>query len=304
MKIGKGFSPCHVTGLFQICDQPADALHVGSRGAGVSLSHGVQTTVTVKKAMKNSAEIKINGLKQNSAQVSKHVIDTAISNLQNPDRFNITVEHHVSVPVGAGFGTSGAAALSLALALNEALDLNMARIEAAQMAHVAEVECGTGLGTVIAETFGGVEIRTKPGAPGIGEIAQLYIPKNTVVACLSFGPLSTKKSLTDPVIRERVDRFGGSLTDKLIRSPELSNFLRISRQFAEHVGLISERVRRVLETTDNAGFTCSMPMFGNSLFTLVGDDDIENLERILLKHGSDGTFFTSEVDFSGARVLK
>jgi pantoate kinase len=304
MKTGKSFSPCHITGLFQICDESADALHVGSRGAGVSLNQGVQTTVTVKKAVKNSAEIKINGLMQNSAQISNHVINTAISKLQNPDRFNVTVEHHVNIPMGAGFGTSGATALSLALALNEALDLNMTRIEAAQMAHVADVECKTGLGTVIAETFGGLEIRTKPGAPGIGEITQLSIPRNTVVACLSFGPLSTKKSLTNPVIRERVNRFGGSLIDKLIRRPELPDFLRLSREFAEHVGLISERVRRVLEATDRAGFTCSMPMFGDSLFTLVEDNDIEDLEKILPKHGSYATIFTSEIDFSGARVLE
>ena len=71
------------------------------------------------------------------------------------ENFEIIVEHHVEVPLGAGFGTSGAAALSLALALNEALSLGLSKIEAAQLAHVAEVECKTGLGTVIAETFGG-----------------------------------------------------------------------------------------------------------------------------------------------------
>jgi pantoate kinase len=304
MKTGKSFSPCHITGLFQICDESGDALHVGSRGAGVSLNQGVQTTVTVKEARKNSANIKINGLEQNSAEVSNRVVNTAISKLQNPAHFNVTVEHYVNIPVGAGFGTSGAMALSLALALNEVLDLNMTRIETAQMAHVADVECKTGLGTVIAETYGGVEIRTKPGAPGIGQITQLSVPKDTVVACLSFGSLSTSKSLTNPVIREQVNRFGGGLIDELIQRPGLPEFLGLSRQFAENVGLISERVRRVLKATDRAGFTCSMPMFGNSLFTLIEDNDIEDFEGILFKHGSDGTIFTSEIDFKGARMLK
>jgi pantoate kinase len=304
MGTSKSFSPCHITGLFQIYDEPVDALLAGSRGAGVSLNQGVQTTVTVKEATRNSTNIKINGLRQNSPEISSHVINTAISKLQRPAHFNVTVEHHLNIPVGSGFGTSGATALSLALALNEALDLHMTRIEAAQMAHVADVECKTGLGTVIAETYGGVEIRTKPGAPGIGQITQLSVPRNTVVACLSFGSLSTSKSLTNPVIRERVNRFGGNLIDELIRRPQLPEFLRLSRQFAENVGLISERVRRVLEATDRAGFTCSMPMFGNSLFTLIEDNDIEDLEEILLKHGSDGAIFTSEIDFNGARVLK
>jgi len=78
-------------------------------------------------------------------------------------KFEIIIKHSINVPIGAGFGTSGAAALSLALALNEVFDLGMSKIEAAQLAHIAEVECKTGLGTVAAETFGGLEIRVKPG---------------------------------------------------------------------------------------------------------------------------------------------
>jgi pantoate kinase len=304
MKTAKSFSPCHITGLFQICDQSADALYAGSRGAGVSLSQGVQTAVTVKKTSKDWMEIKINGLRQDSARVSDKVIKTVLSKLESPDHFNISVDHHVDIPVGAGFGTSGAAALSLALALNEALNLNMTRIEAAQVAHVADVECKTGLGTVIAETFGGAEIRIEPGAPGIGKITQLSIPRNIVVACLVFGPIPTRELLTNPTTRERVNRFGGSLIDKLIEKPELHNFLRLSREFAERIGLISERVRRVLKATDNAGFTCSMPMFGDSVFTLVEDNVIQDLEKVLLKHGFDGSFFMSEIDFSGARLLE
>ena len=197
MKEARAFAPCHITGFFQILDQPANPLYAGSRGAGISSSQGVETVVKVRKAVKGSLQVRINCSASTSAEVSKHVVDAFLSRFKQMENFEIIVKHHIEVPIGAGFGTSGAAALSLALALNDVFGLDMSRIDAAQIAHVTEVECKTGLGTVIAEAFGGAEVRVKPGAPGIGEIKHVPVPKDYVVACLTFGPLPTKKFLTD-----------------------------------------------------------------------------------------------------------
>ncbi len=302
MKEAEAFSPCHITGFFQIFDKHVDPLHVGSRGAGVSLKRGVKTTVKVTEAKSDSAEIRINGVRQEPAEVSKCVMISMLSRLKQAKHFRIGVEHAVDVPVGTGFGTSGAAALSLALALNDALGLGMPTIEAAQTAHAADVHCKTGLGTVIAETFGGLEIRVKPGAPGIGEIEHLHVPRNMVVACLVFGPLSTKESLTNPETRKRINEFGGDLVDRLAREPETANFLGFSRQFAENVGLISNRVRQVLDAADAAGFVCSMPMFGDSAFTLVEPESLEEITSIF-RQFPGGSIVTSQIDFEGARLL-
>jgi pantoate kinase len=303
MKIARAFSPCHITGFFQIFDQSADPLRVGSKGAGVSLRRGVKTTAKTEKALKDSSEVKINGVVSSSAEVSQRVIKAAVTRLRKHGRLRVAVEHYIETPIGAGFGASGAAALSLALALNEALDLGMSRIEAAQLAHVAEVECKTGLGTVLAETFGGVEIRVKAGAPGIGEIKQIPTAENTMVVCISFGPLSTKKLLSDEETHKRVNTFGGELAEKLAEHPELDSFLEFSRQFAEHVGLVSNKARRVLAATDKTHHICSMPMFGESVFGLTDPDSAEELLRIFRRNGPDGHIFTSDIDFKGARVL-
>jgi pantoate kinase len=205
--------------------------------------------------------------------------------------------------IGAGFGTSGAAALSLALALNETFELGMSKMEAAQIAHIAEVECKTGLGTVIAETYGGIEIRTKPGAPGIGEVRHIQAKKDMIVACLSFGPLSTRKFLTDEAVRKRINEFGGKLVDRLVEEPSVTNFMKLSRQFAENVGLITDKLRGVLKASDKAGFVCSMPMFGESIFTITEKDSLPKLLKIFEKHGSGGKTIISEIDFEGARLL-
>jgi len=304
MKEAAAFAPCHITGFFQILDQPTNPLYVGSKGAGVSLSQGVKTIVKVRKALKGSLQVKINGFASSSVEVSKYVVDAFLSRFKQMENFEIIVEHHVEVPIGAGFGTSGAAALSLALALNDVFGLGMSRIEAAQMAHVAEVECKTGLGTVIAEAFGGVEVRVRPGAPGIGEIKNMPVPKDYAVACLTFGPLPTKKFLKDEETRKRINEFGGKLVDKLIEEPNITNFLNFSRQFAEHVGLITEKTRRILHAADNANFVCSMPMFGEATFTLMKQESLEELLKIFRKHGQDGKIIVSEIDFEGARLQK
>jgi pantoate kinase len=304
MREARAFSPCHITGFFQILDRPANSLRAGSRGAGVSLSRGVETVVKVSKTSKRSLKVNINGFTARSAEVSKRVVDSVLSKLEEEENFEIVVEHHSEVPTGAGFGTSGAAALSLALALNDVFGLSMSRIEAAQLAHIAEVECKTGLGTVIAETFGGVEIRVKPGAPGIGEIKHVPVPKDYMVASLTFGSLSTKKFLADGKVRRRINRFGGKLVDRLIEESNVTNFMKFSRQFAEHVGLATDRVRRTLEAADKARFICSMQMFGESAFTLVEEDSLEELLKIFRNCCAGGTSIVSGIDFKGARLLK
>lgn len=303
MEEAKAFAPCHITGFFQIFDKSANALNAGSKGAGVTLSRGVETHVRIKRSPSKCRRVSINGVVSDSAIVSDHVLNAFDSSFSELKDFEILVEHRVRVPSGAGFGTSGAAALSLAFAMNETAGLGLSKIEAAQIAHVAEVECKTGLGTVIAETFGGAEIRVKPGAPGIGEIKQIPVPKDVAVACLVFGPLSTRKLLSDQQTRERVNELGGKLVNKLVKEPDITNFMKLSRQFAEHVGLITNRMRRTLDLVDKAGFVCSMPMFGESVFMLAQNESLEGLLKILRNHCSGGQIITSQVDFEGARVL-
>lgn len=256
----------------------------------------------VEKSAKTFVEIVLNDNVTNSALVSEHVVNAFLS--LAGESYKVHVEHNVKVPIGCGFGSSGAGALSLALALNKVFNLNLSRLEAAQIAHVAEVECKTGLGTVIAETFGGLEIRVKPGAPGVGQIKFIPINEDCVVACLSFGPLPTSKILTNEASRQRINAFGGDLTDELVRHPTTQNFMEFSRKFAEQVGLISKKLRAVLQEADSAGLTCSMAMLGETAFSIVKRDQVEEVHKIFTKHvPSERNVIVAEIDFKGARLL-
>lgn len=304
MEKAVAFAPCHITGVFQIQDQKVNPLFIGSKGVGVSLHKGVKTTVTTEQSSISSCQIIINGIVSKSCQVSKRVLKLLLSKKKDRESFRVNIQHEIELPVGAGFGTSGAAALSLALALNEAFGLNMSKIAAAQVAHLAEVDCKTGLGTVIAENRGGLEIRVKPGAPGIGEIVNVPAPDDVVAVCTFFGPLSTRRLLRTEETRKRINELGDVLVTELIHEPNYVSFMKLSRRFAEHVDLITPRMRKVLSETDKKGFVCSMPMFGESIFTLTEQDNVETLLEIFSKHNLREKTFFSEIDYKGARLLK
>ncbi len=299
----QAFSPGHITGFFQICDESENPLLKGSRGAGVSVSRGVTTTVDVTPSERSSINVIINGETASSVPVSKGVVNRFLQLLPSKD-FEIQISHKVALPIGCGFGTSGAAALSLSLALNHVFNLGLTQLEAAQIAHIVEVEQKTGLGTVIAEMIGGIEIRTSAGGPGIGEVEVLPASKDYTVVCLPFGPISTPRYLTDSKARQRINERGSFFTNALQGNPTVPNFLEYSRQFAEHIHVITERVNAVLQDSDATGFTCSTAIFGENVFTLVLPDQIQEIAAIFENHKSlNHDVLVMNVDTKGAYLI-
>ena len=97
--------------------------------------------------------------------MSEWITEEYLKDLYNRPYY-VNIKHGISIPIGFGLGSSGAGALSLSYALNDALDIGLGRNQTAQIAHHGDIACKTGLGTVIAEFLGGFEIRTSIGAPG------------------------------------------------------------------------------------------------------------------------------------------
>lgn len=298
MKEASAFSPGHLTGFFQICDEPEDPLLKGARGAGFSITRGVHTKVKAGSSDRSSVTISING-EVTIADVSENVVARMVSGLDKP--YRVRVEHEVETPIGAGFGSSGGGALSLALALNEALGLGLSRPEAARVAHVAEIECRTGLGTVLAELTGGFGVLVKPGAPGIGEAVK-FSHGGLSAVCLTFGPIPTEEALSDPVLRRRINELGGKFVDELHRDQRSELFMQLSRRFAEHVGLITPRLRAVLEKADKAGILCTMAMFGEVVFSLVESERVDKVVEVFRQAAPWHDILVAEIDDNGARL--
>ena len=124
--IGKAFAPAHITGFFFVHDEP-DPLRAGSCGCGFTLESGAYTSAWAA----NTTEVYVDGV-PSEASTTRTVIGLLTDS-------PVHVESDIDLPVGGGFGASGAGAFSTALAINQALGLGKTYNELACAAHVAEV---------------------------------------------------------------------------------------------------------------------------------------------------------------------
>ena len=288
------FCPGHITGFFKAeVGQERPELQ-GSLGAGFCIKEGVTTSVKVTSSEKPSFKIKVIGYPTDNTQVSEFVINEFF-NLVKENVF-VDVEHHIAIPVGYGLGSSGAVALSLAFALNKALKTNLTRTQVGQIAHNAEIYCKTGLGTVLSSYYGGFEIRTKQGAPGIGSLKKLSNNSSVILIC--FSPISTKKFLKNEL--QRVNGLGGKMVNKLVKSRNYLEFLDMSLEFAKYVHVVTPKMDDVINDLQNNGIKCGVAMFGETVFTLVPKSKEDQVMKILKKY--DGIVIKSGIDKSGVRV--
>lgn len=298
LAVAKAFSPGHVTGFFEIPHGlGTDPLHRGSKGAGFSIDRGVETTVYIYSG-KPGSKILINGkaTKPSEVEVSQWVIDYYMRNADEP--YFVKVEHEIGIPVGYGLGSSGAAALSLSYALNEALGNGFDRAKAAQVAHTAEVACKTGLGTVLAEYSGGFEMRRAAGAPGVGTVDTVPLGGyKAVVLCMA--PISTKAFLAGRMAE--INGLGGKMLVQLAKSRSVEDFLDMSFEFAQTLGLEKGRCAGPVGALKSAGFRCGIALFGQTVFTIVPEGMAGEAAKIL--QGFEGTLLVCNIDGRGARVL-
>ncbi|WP_135826498.1 pantoate kinase [Halorussus ruber] len=246
----RAFVPGHVTGFFSVheADDPEQA---GSRGAGLTLSEGV--TVEVEPAAETSMQL-------NDEPAAVEAVTRVLSDLGVEARVTATTD----LPVGAGFGVSGAAALGTALAANRTFDCGRSENELVTIAHAAEVDAGTGLGDVVAQARGGVPIRLDPGAPEYGRMDG--VAAQSRVEYLTLGERSTEEVLAGNT--DRLSEVGVDMLVRLVEEPTLSTLMDSSRKFAREADLLTPEVEAVLEDVDEAGGEAAMAMLGETVFAL------------------------------------
>ncbi|MFB6097161.1 MAG: pantoate kinase [Haloferacaceae archaeon] len=244
------FVPGHVTGFFSV-HRTDDPTTTGSRGAGLALSEGV----TVRVAPAETPSVSLNG-----ESVEMPPVERVLSALSAPAR----VEGETALPLGSGFGVSGALSLGTALAAADAFDRPLSENELVTVAHGAEVTCGTGLGDVVGQARGGAPIRLEPGAPGEGLLDG--IPARSRVEYLALGELATEDVITGDT--DRLSAAGADALSRLVEEPTLPQFMYASRRFAREAGVLTDRVRGVVADVSEAGGEASMAMLGETVFAL------------------------------------
>jgi pantoate kinase len=309
-KTAKAFAPAAISSFFEIHDtennKPILNLeNVGARGGGFGLRKGLLTRVIVKEAEKtNSAKIYINSKFAPEAKTTKKVIEILLSKVDK--KYAVTVEHQIEVPIGMGFGTSAGGALTAGLALTEALKLPLTYNQIGKIAHVAEIECQTGFGTVSSLTsIGGCVLVIEPGAPGICKIDRLPITPDYMVVAGIFQPNTFNKTvLRDPEKKQAINYYGKQTLEAILQAPSLENFLERCWEFSEKAGFATQNVRQLVKLAKKAGAVgAAQNMVGEAVHAIVLKENVDQVAEAFKQVLPTEKVLVSEIDFQGARLV-
>ncbi len=246
VKTAKAFAPAAISSFFEIHDTEenkpiVDLERVGARGGGFGLQKGVLTQVTVEEARTSDIKVIINDKPAPEAKTTRMVIETLVRNRQKS--YVVIVNHKIEVPIGTGFGTSAGGALTAGLAIKEALDLPLTHNQIGKIAHIAEIKCQTGLGTVSSLTStGGCVLVVEPGAPGTCQIDRIPITQDyVIVAGFTRSNVPNKTVLADPEKRQLINSFGKKTLESILAEPSLENFLECCWEFSEKAGFATQK---------------------------------------------------------------
>lgn len=244
----KAFVPGHITGFFSVHTN-SDPCRAGSKGAGITLSEGVTVEITEGTGVElNGSSIEIEPVENVLASLGKQVKVCASTQL----------------PLGAGFGISGALSLGTAFATNDYYNLGFTENELIQTAHVAEVTAGTGLGDVVAQARGGIPIRTEPGSPPHGQLDG--IPSYQQIEYITLGRLSTEEILSGDI--SQINTAGEKALRALKSCPTVNNFMDQSFAFAQETDLLPESLLQIINEVASHSGAASMAMLGETVFTI------------------------------------
>ena len=254
----KAFAPANISCIFKIYWHK-NPRWMGSYGVGFTLNEGV--IVDVSKSKRNEVVF-------NNNSINFPTVRGVINRLSE---VKIRVHIKSRLPLGCGFGLSGASALATAYSINKLLKLKKTKKELAVIAHTAEVENKTGLGDVVNQYYGGFFVKTEPSSYFIVEKLEI---NNIDVYCKYFSKISTKSIITNKELKNDINKSASMALDKienLIKDNEnsyLSDIIKISKEFAVNSGLLKDRktIETIKKIEDKNG-NASMIMLGNAVFS-------------------------------------
>jgi pantoate kinase len=308
-KTAKAFAPAAISSFFEIHNiednKPITELEkVGARGGGFGLQKGVHTKVTAKEAEKNRISIFINSKPAPQAKTTRTIVEMLLAKTKK--KFHVTVWHEIEVPIGTGFGTSAGGALTAGLAVEKTLELPLTYNQIGKMAHVAEIKCRTGLGTVSSLAFaGGCVLVVEPGAPGICQIDRIPLTADLMIVAGFFPSNAFSKSLLSDTQRQQtINRHGKKTLETILDKPTLENFLDSCWEFSQKTGFATSNVRKLVELAKNSGaIGATQNMLGEAVHALVKQKSASQVEEAFKQVLPSENVLLSRIDFQGARLI-
>lgn len=175
------------------------------------------------------------------------------------------VDVRSEVPLGHGFGASGAATLATALAANARFDLDWPREDLVEASLEAEIAAGTGQSDVIIQDRGGLLWNTGGG------VERLEVDAS--VEYTTAGGIATSEMLADEAFMTLARRVGLVEIERFEGEPTLRSLADRSRSFLRETGIATPFVEREIARVEAANGSAGMALFGETVFA-VGVDGL------------------------------
>lgn len=170
------------------------------------------------------------------------------------------VDVRPEVPLGHGFGASGAATLATALATNARFELGQSREQLVEASLEAEIAAGTGQSDVIIQDRGGLLWNTGDG------VHRLEIDAHVEYA--TAGGIATSEMLADESFMTAARRAGLAGLERFDVEPSLRSLAEHSRAFLRETGIATPFVEREIERVETANGAAGMALFGETVFAV------------------------------------
>ncbi len=195
------------------------------------------------------------------------------------DRLGVTatVRLDTEVPIGCGFGASGAATLATALAANERFELGHDREALVEASHRAEVAAGTGLGDVFIQNRGGLVWDAGDGLERTVRTDRIEYE--------SFGGITTAAVLGDEGTMAQVKEAGRDALATVDPEGPIPDLFDVAWTFAQQTGLATERLANAVTEVEEAGGTATMAMLGETVVA-TGTDGVLDHETQITPEGA------------------
>ena len=286
----KVFVPGHISGFWFIVENE-DMLKTGSLGAGLILEPGLiiedLESIDCKIVYNNK------GIYMDTYRGGHEFANIPCTSIRVSSPFELGVGYGASAGV-----TIGGLYFSF---IKKGFKVNWDDI--GRYAHLAEVKYRTGYGDVITEIYGrGLEIRRKPGAPGIGFLNNISISRKIRVLTITLKKYSTQEMFR--IYGDKIKKYGPIAYNEFIKDPSIEKFGEVSHWFSIKTGMMTkeyeENVYNVLKYGIKNGFVIDF-FVKKSLLVVISDEsgyiDVYNS----LKKLGEPSIFT--LNFSGCKIL-
>jgi pantoate kinase len=285
----KLFIPAHISGFWYIhIDE--DILKTGSYGAGLVLSPGLLIEYFGDDCMVNynGVEMDIKVYRDAHRMAGTRCIGIKISSQYG---------------IGEGYGASAGIAIGGICFSFHREKRRRSWIEIGRYAHMAEVENVTGYGDVITEIYGGgLEVRVKPGAPGVGMVDRIPVSRKIRVLTVSI-----EKYTTGEMFRKYggyIDRMGREAYDKFIENPSIERFGEISHEFSVKTGMMNQsldkRLKRIFRDEIRKGSLVDYFVKKGLLVVIAEEGAMQDVYEKMKKYGEP---LIHILNFSGIRFI-